>query len=858
MISNQATTSANMTGNLFQIFNLPKAGGSSYLFSDIIKVIGSEADTQPTNGMTNAFFTDNSKALIDSTKLLNLLNASMTSSDSASSEVTDGLTGKYFISEDELSAFMNKLGIDETSGLTAGSSEIAIEITPDFISKIKALLSSSKNSISKNVFATLAPESTKDSAAEIKTNDDEKSEEAEGTEKIQVIFKKVDDTNDVIAAPQQFLFNNQTQYNIPAGGTSANEDTGENETAGDIVLGGSKPGLSNKAASNNQNSQASVITEAASVILPDVSDASENAAMGAGKPANTAFGEMLSAMASAGEQEEIPENTMQTVKNISQVENINTELTADETVESVADVKIPLNTKLAGTQKTDTAGSNNTVENAKDTSSKIFQGSLPVEDETSDKSEKAETVKEANKNVLQSNSVTDEKTNLSVNQSDGSKKNQIPAENQESVVSSDSETAVNDEVLLNKTVEKINIKQSQSDVIENNNEKTISKVDVKPDSKTDADSLDKNNISETVKNDTIKSQVKADTAVKTSTAEKSIQVDNSKKTALKESAASSDALKTNTDDDSYYEPDMAFRFSNRVSSEMLKRNFSNNFNSRDTGSRDTSKFYEISIEKTPSDSSYDDKVMPQDFNTSDYENLSSGMFSSKLTDSLKEHKGLDKTGAAEKTNTTGNSETKEGSSSQEQSSAGTGSNNNSSSETAGKQFAAKSSTSDTFAAHMQNRNVQVDETAAAKTVKSYTSGFKEIEASKLIDEIKNISLKGEKTNITLKLSPENLGTVKLSIDIKESVMSTSIEVENESVRQVVQNNMDTLRQTLQQNGIQLSSFSVSLSQQHEQKTPGKSGNKKEKYQENDEVKVTTEEKKTKTRKMGYNTYEYLA
>jgi flagellar hook-length control protein FliK len=94
--------------------------------------------------------------------------------------------------------------------------------------------------------------------------------------------------------------------------------------------------------------------------------------------------------------------------------------------------------------------------------------------------------------------------------------------------------------------------------------------------------------------------------------------------------------------------------------------------------------------------------------------------------------------------------------------------------------------------------------------------------------------------------------------MKESVMTTSIEVENESVKQVVQNNIDSLRQTLQQNGIQLSSFSVSLSQQHEQKTPGKSGGKKEKYQENDEVKSAAGEKKTKSKKMGYNTYEYLA
>jgi Ca2+-binding EF-hand superfamily protein len=80
MTSNQAASSANMTGNLFQIFNLPKSGNSSYLFSDIIKVIGIESEGGETvNSLASSFFADSSKSLIDSNKLISLLKANITS-----------------------------------------------------------------------------------------------------------------------------------------------------------------------------------------------------------------------------------------------------------------------------------------------------------------------------------------------------------------------------------------------------------------------------------------------------------------------------------------------------------------------------------------------------------------------------------------------------------------------------------------------------------------------------------------------------------------------------------------------------------------------------------------------------------
>jgi flagellar hook-length control protein FliK len=89
-------------------------------------------------------------------------------------------------------------------------------------------------------------------------------------------------------------------------------------------------------------------------------------------------------------------------------------------------------------------------------------------------------------------------------------------------------------------------------------------------------------------------------------------------------------------------------------------------------------------------------------------------------------------------------------------------------------------------------------------------------------------------------------------------VQANIEVENESVKQLIMTNVETLKQSITQSGIQLGGFSVSLNnpegkmkREYEQKKKEQGG------QQNMKVdKVVTEEIKEK--KLGYNTYEYLA
>ena len=164
-----------------------------------------------------------------------------------------------------------------------------------------------------------------------------------------------------------------------------------------------------------------------------------------------------------------------------------------------------------------------------------------------------------------------------------------------------------------------------------------------------------------------------------------------------------------------------------------------------------------------------------------------------------------------------------------------------------------------FAENMQTKDISqpASATNAAGFAKNDAPVYRNVDISQLVDEVKNLIVKKEKADITLKLSPEHLGKVKLVINIENSLVHTRLEVENESVRQVVQNNLDTLKQSLQQNGIQLSSFSISLSNQ-EQKPQGRFEPKKKLNNSGKEIRIEEEIKPENKKKMGYNTYEYLA
>jgi hypothetical protein len=133
---------------------------------------------------------------------------------------------------------------------------------------------------------------------------------------------------------------------------------------------------------------------------------------------------------------------------------------------------------------------------------------------------------------------------------------------------------------------------------------------------------------------------------------------------------------------------------------------------------------------------------------------------------------------------------------------------------------------------------------------------KVIRPSELVPEISKFIQQGDKQSISFQLSPENLGKVKLMVEIVNSQVNTRIEVENSQVRQFVQSNIDQLKQSLDAAGIHLSNVNVSVadSDKRSQKGTGK----KKQEEKNSRVESKSESTGKAQKSLGYNTYEFLA
>lgn len=134
---------------------------------------------------------------------------------------------------------------------------------------------------------------------------------------------------------------------------------------------------------------------------------------------------------------------------------------------------------------------------------------------------------------------------------------------------------------------------------------------------------------------------------------------------------------------------------------------------------------------------------------------------------------------------------------------------------------------------------------AAKTVK----------AAEVMKEISKFIQQGDKSSIVLKIDPENLGTVKIALNLADKVVHANIEVENEAARKLMENNLNQLYNSLNQSGIQFNSINISLANsEHKQ---GKMPNQKRRASTDGGDKDTDDIDALREKQMGYNTYDYL-
>ncbi len=133
---------------------------------------------------------------------------------------------------------------------------------------------------------------------------------------------------------------------------------------------------------------------------------------------------------------------------------------------------------------------------------------------------------------------------------------------------------------------------------------------------------------------------------------------------------------------------------------------------------------------------------------------------------------------------------------------------------------------------------------------------KAVNAADILKEISNFIEKGDKSSIVLKLRPESLGKIRIALDVVDKAVHAHLQVDNNTVRQIVQSNMNDLRQTLAAAGLQLSSFDVALSGSDHKHA--KNFGAKKKFGHPVSGNSTDEEAElTVSKSMGYNTYEYL-
>lgn len=144
--------------------------------------------------------------------------------------------------------------------------------------------------------------------------------------------------------------------------------------------------------------------------------------------------------------------------------------------------------------------------------------------------------------------------------------------------------------------------------------------------------------------------------------------------------------------------------------------------------------------------------------------------------------------------------------------------------------------------------------------------YKSVKLNNLVQEISRFIELKQNNSISFRVTPEHLGSVKVSLKLVKDVVKASIEVENEQIKKVVESSISTLKNSLNINGLNTGEINVFVSQQQagkgnkfitDQKKRDKSFSDKLDNVEGNEQ-YPSGEIKDKQRKYGYNTYEFTA
>ena len=106
-------------------------------------------------------------------------------------------------------------------------------------------------------------------------------------------------------------------------------------------------------------------------------------------------------------------------------------------------------------------------------------------------------------------------------------------------------------------------------------------------------------------------------------------------------------------------------------------------------------------------------------------------------------------------------------------------------------------------------------TNTLKTVENGEKPFRAYIPASIVDQVgKQISrsiLRGDQS-VTLQLKPPDLGTVRIKMDIKDHILSLSMTAEHHSVKELLLNNINDLKDALVQHGVKLDAVDVQINQ----------------------------------------------
>ena len=175
-------------------------------------------------------------------------------------------------------------------------------------------------------------------------------------------------------------------------------------------------------------------------------------------------------------------------------------------------------------------------------------------------------------------------------------------------------------------------------------------------------------------------------------------------------------------------------------------------------------------------------------------------------------------------------------------------------------FTSKNSKTDKF------QNINIHNTQTSKIKEGLPREFssilerpeKIIKTTEIVKEFSQFIKKKESTKLVLQLDPAKLGKVKITLDVVKDTIKAHIEVENNAAKQAVQTNMHELYSQLNKSGINLGTVNITLHEGGNKEAKQFSNKRKNNNSLKSKEDFIEEEENQTARKLGYNTYEFLA